>query len=130
MKKLTREDILEGANKTITLPLVEYNNAEVTLRPLNYAEISKILEMMGPMQLTPEGSPDPTKTVELHKNFEALRLAASMALVSPELKPEDISKMKFSAIARIGSAALEMSGLSSAEEVKKKTRNRKIRSKS
>jgi hypothetical protein len=130
MKKLTREDILEGANKTITLPLAEYNNAEVTLRPLNYSEISKILEMMGPMQLSPDGSPDPTKTVELHKNFEALRLAASMALVSPELKPEDISKMKFSAIARIGSAALEMSGLASAEEVKKKTRYRKIRSKS
>jgi len=130
MKKLTREDILEGSNKTITIPLVDYDNAEVTLRPLNYGEISKILEIMGPMQLSPDGTPDATKTVELHKNFEALRLAASMAIVSPELKPEDISKMKFSSIARIGSAALEMSGLSSPEEVKKKATNRKIRSKS
>lgn len=130
MKPLTREDILEGANKTITISLAEYNNAEVTLRPLNYSEISKILEMMGPIQLSPDGSPDPSKTVELHKNFEALRLAATMALVQPQLKQEDMSKMKFSAIARIGSAALEMSGLSSSEEIKKKTRNRKIRSKS
>jgi hypothetical protein len=122
MKPLTREDILEGANKTSTISLAEYNNAEVTLRPLNYSEISKILEMMGPMQLSPDGSPDPTKTVELHKNFEALRLAATMALVNPQLKPEDISKMKFSAIARIGSVVLEMSGLSSGEEIKKKNK--------
>jgi hypothetical protein len=129
MKPLTREDILKGASKTVTISLAEYD-AEVTLRPLNYAEISKILEMMGPVQLSPDGSPDPTKTVELHKNFEALRLAATMALVQPELKPEDISKMKFSAIAHMGSVALEMSGLSSPDEIKKKTRNRKIRSKS
>ena len=118
MRKLTKEDILHGSNKRETLQLKEYE-AEVVIHPLTDGELSRIFSIIGPVPVTPDGMPDLSK-VELDKNFEALRLAASLGLVEPKLDVEEVAKMKFGIPEFIGMRVLEISGVLPPEIAKKK----------
>lgn len=118
MKKLTKEDILEGSNKRETLAVKEYG-AEVVIRPLTDGELSRIFSIIGPVPMGPDGIPDTSK-VELDKNFEALRMATSMGLVEPKLTSEEVAQMKFGIPEFIGMKVLELSGVAPPELSKKK----------
>lgn len=118
MRKLTKQDILEGTNKRVNLDIKEYG-AEVMIRPLDDGEISKIFSIIGPVPVLADGTPDTTK-VELQKNFEALRLATEMGLVEPRLNSKDVANMKFGVPEYIGTKVLELSGVAPPEIVKKK----------
>lgn len=118
MKRLTKEDILQGTNRREVLPLKDYG-AEVVIRPLTDGELSQIFSIIGPVPLTPDGMPDTTK-VELDKNFEALRLATSLGLVEPKLTPQEVASMKFGIPEYVGMKVLEISGVGPPEAVKKK----------
>jgi hypothetical protein len=123
MKRLTKEDILEGTRKRVSLQVKEYGR-EVIVRPLSDEEITHILSRISPT--TPEEENTATKgsapKVDLQKNFEALRMAVSMGMVEPQLEFEDVAKMKFGVPEFIGSFILQLSGVGSAETVKKKGR--------
>lgn len=75
--------------------------------------------MIGPVPLQPNGSPD-LGSIEIEKNFEALRLATSMGLVEPPLDAKEVSEMKFGAPEYIGMKILEISGVAPPEVAKKK----------
>jgi len=119
MRKLTKEDILEGANKRETLQVKEYSDAEVVIHPLTDGELSKIFSIIGPVPTNPDGTPDLSK-IEIHKNFEALRLATFLGLVDPKLSQEEVATMKFGVPEFIGMRVLEISGVGSPEIIKKK----------
>ena len=123
MRRLTKEDILEGTRKRVSLQVKEYGR-EVIVRPLSDEEITQILSRISPT--TPEEdsgtSTGNTPKVDLQKNFEALRLAVSMGMVEPQLKFEDVAKMKFGIPEFIGSFILQLSGVASPDSVKKKGR--------
>jgi|SRR5215207_494039 len=118
MKRLTKEHILEGTNRQEALYLQDYN-AEVIIHPLSDGDLSKIFSLLGSLPITPDGTPDTSK-VELHKNFEALRLATSLGLVEPKLTLEEVANMKFGVPEYIGMKVLEISGVGPLEESKKK----------
>jgi hypothetical protein len=118
MKRLTKEDILEGTRKRVNLAVKEYGR-EVVVRPLSDEEITQIISKITPG--TPEeGSANPQ--IDLQKNFEALRLAVSIGMVEPQLSEQDVAKMKFGVPEFIGSFILEISGIVSPESAKKKGR--------
>jgi hypothetical protein len=118
MRKLTKEDILQGSNRKETLQLKDYE-AEVVIHPLTDGELSQIFSIIGPVPMAPDGTPDLTK-IELDKNFEALRLAASLGLVEPKLAVDEVAKMKFGVPEFIGMKVLEISGVMPPELAKKK----------
>jgi hypothetical protein len=118
MKRLTKEHILEGINRKESLYIKDYN-AEVVIHPLSDGELSKIFSLLGPLPLMPDGTPDTSK-VELHKNFEALRLATSLGLVEPKLTLVEVASMKFGVPEYIGMRVLEISGVAPPETSKKK----------
>lgn len=118
MKKLTKQDILEGINKRVHLVIKEYE-AEVVIRPLDDGEISKIFSVIGPVPALADGTPDTSK-VELQKNFEALRLATELGVVDPKLSAQDVANMKFGVPEHIGAKILELSGVAPPEAAKKK----------
>jgi hypothetical protein len=118
LRKLTKEDILQGANKKETLQLRDYD-AEVVIHPLTDGELSQVFSIIGPVPITPDGTPDLSK-VELDKNFEALRVAASLGLIEPKLEVEEVAKMKFGVPEFIGMKVLEISGVMPPEIAKKK----------
>jgi hypothetical protein len=116
--RLTKQAILEGAKARETLTLKEYGNAEVVIRPLTDGELTKIFGVIGNIPLKKDGTPDLNK-VDIYKNFEALRMAASMGLDDPKLTPEEIANMKFSVPEHIGMKVLELSGVTEAQAQKK-----------
>ncbi|OLD04522.1 MAG: hypothetical protein AUJ07_03760 [Crenarchaeota archaeon 13_1_40CM_3_53_5] len=113
-RKLTKSDILEGTARRETLHLKEYD-AHVVVRPLTDGELSKVFGTIGSIAVREDGSPD-VETMDISKNLEALRTAASIGLVDPILNIEDISKMKFGVPEFIGMKVLEFSGVSFTEE--------------
>jgi hypothetical protein len=118
MPKLTKQAILEGTKARETLALKEYGNAEVTIRPLTDGELTKIFAVIGNIPLKKDGTPDLTK-VAINKNFEALRMAASMGLDDPKLTSEEVANMKFSVPEYIGMKVLELSGVTEGQAQKK-----------
>ena len=58
--------------------------------------------------------------MEIHKNFEALRLATALGMVEPQLSDEEIAAMKFGAPEYIGLKILEISGVAPPDLAKKK----------
>ena len=118
MRKLTKEDILQGSSRKEVLQLKDYD-AEVVIHPLTDGELSQIFSIIGPVPMASDGTPDLSK-VELDKNFEALRLAASLGLVEPNLGVDDVAKMKFGIPEFIGMKVLEISGIMPPELAKKK----------
>jgi hypothetical protein len=123
MRRLTKEDILEGTRKRVSLQVKEYGR-EVIVRPLSDEEITHILSRITPTTSEEESAKGAGNTpkVDLQKNFEALRLAVSMGMVEPQLTFEDVAKMKFGVPEFIGSFILQLSGVASADAVKKKGR--------
>ena len=116
MTKLTKEDILEGTRKRITITLEEYGGKEVIVRPLSDSEVSKIISIIGPLSLSEnekKKEDDMNLGIDIHKNIEALRLATEIGLVEPKLTKEEIQSMKFGVPERIGTIILENSGVSS-----------------
>mgnify|MGYP003401667653 CR=1 FL=1 len=131
MTKLTKEDILEGTRKRITVSLEEYGGKEVIVRPLSDSEVSKIISIIGPLSLSEneKKKDDMNLNIDIHKNIEALRLATEIGLVEPKLTKEEIQSMKFGVPERIGTIILENSGVSSSpsspsssDALKKKSR--------
>ncbi|SRR5215203_220674 len=118
MTRLTKELILEGTNRQETLYLPDYK-AEVVIHPLSDGDLSKIFSLLGSLPIMSDGTPDTSK-VELHKNFETLRLATSLGLVEPKLTLEEVANMKFGIPEYIGMKVLELSGVAPLEESKKK----------
>jgi hypothetical protein len=118
MRKLTKEDILQGAKMTESLVLKDYD-AEVTIHPLTDGELSQVFSIIGAVSMSTDGTPDLSK-VELDKNFEALRLAASLGLVEPKLSLDEVAKMKFGVPEFIGMKVLELSGVVPPDAAKKK----------
>ncbi len=110
MPKLTKQTILEGAKARETLTLKDYKNAEVVIRPLTDGELTAIFSIIGNVPLKKDGTPDLSK-VDINKNFEALRTAASMGLEDPKLSVEEVAAMKFSVPEFIGMRVLEISGV-------------------
>lgn len=132
MTKLTKEDILEGTRKRITVSLEEYDGKEVIVRPLSDSEVSKIISIIGPLSLSEnekKKEDDMNLDIDIHKNIEALRLATEIGLVEPKLTKEEIQSMKFGVPEKIGTIILENSGVSSSpssqsssDALKKKSR--------
>ena len=132
MTKLTKEDILDGTRKRITVSLEEYGGKEVIVRPLSDSEVSKIISIIGPLSLSEnekKKEDDMNLGIDIHKNIEALRLATEIGLVEPKLTKEEIQSMKFGVPERIGTIILENSGVSSSpsspsssDALKKKSR--------
>jgi hypothetical protein len=127
MKRLTKEDILKGKSKREVLKIKEYK-ADVVIRPLTDGELTEIFSLIGNIPLKEDGTPDLSK-VDVTKNFEALRLAASKGLVEPELTVEEVSDMIFGVPELIGGKVLEISGVASEEGAKKKARDGGVRKK-
>ncbi|MBM3292242.1 hypothetical protein FJY84_06150 [Candidatus Bathyarchaeota archaeon] len=117
-KRLTKEDILLGKSKQEEIHIEEYG-ASVVIRPLTDGELTKIFSLIGVVPLKEDGTPDMAK-MDVMKNFEALRLAASLGLVEPKLSSEEVAEMKFGVPELIGTKILELSGVTSEEEAKKK----------
>ena len=117
-KRLTKEDILKGKDRYENLYLENYD-AEVVIRPLTDGELTEIFSLIGSVPLREDGTPDISK-MDINKNFEALRLAASLGLVEPKLTVQEVSEMKFGVPEFIGTKVLEISGVTSSEEAKKK----------
>lgn len=128
MTKLTKEDILEGTRKRITVSLEEYDGKEVIVRPLSDSEVSKIISIIGPFSHSEneKKKDDMNLEIDIHKNIEALRLATEIGLVEPKLTKEEIQSMKFGVPEKIGTIILENSGMassaSSSDALKKKSR--------
>jgi len=118
MPRLTKQAIIEGTKSRQTLNIKEYGNSEVVIRPLTDGELTKIFSVIGNVPLKKDGTPDLSK-VDIHKNFEALRMAASMGLEEPKLTSEEVGNMKFGVPEYIGMKVLEFSGVAGAETQKK-----------
>lgn len=118
MHRLTKQVILEGAKARQTITVKEYGNAEVVVRPLTDGELTKIFSIVGNVPVKKDGTPDLNK-VDIYKNFEALRMAASMGLEDPKLTPEEVASMKFSVPEYIGMKVLELSGVTEGQAQKK-----------
>jgi hypothetical protein len=118
MPRLTKQAILEGTKARETLTIKDYGNAEVVIRPLTDGELTKIFSIIGNIPLKKDGTPDLSK-VNIYKNFEALRMAASMGLEEPKLTSEEVAAMKFSVPEYIGMKVLELSGVTGAQAQKK-----------
>ncbi len=118
MPKLTKQAILEGAKARQTITVKEYGNSEVIIRPLTDGELTKIFSIVGNVPLRKDGTPDLNK-VDIHRNFEALRMAASMGLEDPKLTVEEVASMKFSVPEYIGMKVLEISGVTEGQAQKK-----------
>lgn len=120
MKRLTKEDILEGTRKRVNFTVKEYGR-DVVVRPLSDEEITHIISKINP-PASQDGAAESTSQVDLQKNFEALRLAVSMGMVEPKLTEDEVAKMKFGVPEAIGSYILEISGIATPEGAKKKGR--------
>jgi len=119
MPRLTKQTILQGAKTKNTLTVKEYGGAEVVIRPLTDGELSKIFSIIGNIPLRKDGTPDLSK-IDIHKNFEALRMAASMGLEDPKLNLKEVANMKFGVPEYIGMKVLELSGVTGSEAQKKR----------
>ena len=119
MKRLTKEDILKGKDALEEIFIEEYD-AQVVIRPLTDGELTEIFSLIGAIPINEDGTPD-IDNMDVMKNFEALRKSASMGLVDPKLTLEEVSEMKFGVPEYIGTKVLELSGVASGEEAKKKS---------
>ena len=81
--------------------------------------MTEIFSLIGTIPINNDGSPD-IGNMNVMKNFEALRKAASMGLVEPTLTVDEVADMKFGVPEHIGTKVLELSGVVSEEEAKKK----------
>jgi hypothetical protein len=119
MPRLTKQAILDGSNNQDTLTIKEYEGAKVMIKSLTDGELSKIFSIIGNVPLKSDGTPDFNK-IDIDKNFDALRMAASMGMTDPKLTLEEVGKMKFGVPEYIGMKVLEFSGVTGADAKKKR----------
>ncbi len=117
-KRLKKEDILKGKAQREVLYLEDYA-AEVEIRPLTDGELTEIFALLGTVPIREDGTPD-MAGMDVTKNFQALRQAAALGLVEPQLTADEVAEMKFGVPELIGTKVLEISGVTSSEEAKKK----------
>ena len=117
-RKLTKADILAGKDAREEVYVEDYD-AHVVIRPLTDGELSEIFSLIGSVPLRADGTPD-VANMDVMKNFQALRLATSLGTVEPVLTPEEVAEMKFGVPEFIGTKVLELSGVTSGEDAKKK----------
>jgi hypothetical protein len=60
IKRLTKEDILKGKNRSESVYLQDYD-AEVVIRPLTDGELTEIFSLIGSVPLKEDGTPDVSK---------------------------------------------------------------------
>jgi hypothetical protein len=118
MKKLTKDDILKGKDRSETLVVPGYD-AEVVIRPLTDGELGDVFAVIGQIPLNDEGYPDVGK-IDPTSHFKALRLAVSLGMTEPHLTPAEVADMKFGVPEFIGMRILELSGMHSGADAKKK----------
>ncbi len=118
--KLTKQAILEGTRVRSTITVKEYG-ADVVIRPLTDGELTKIFGVVGAIPLKADGTPD-IAGMDVSKNFEALRLAASMGMEEPKLTVDEVASMKFGVPEYVGMKVLELSGVSGEGASQKKRR--------
>ncbi len=118
MAILTKKEILEGKNATKTL-FIESYDAEVVIRPLTDGELTGVFDLIGSIPLNENGTPNLSEA-DITKNLRALQLATSLGMVEPALTPDEVAGMKFGVPEYIGTKILELSGMASTPEVKKK----------
>jgi len=118
--KLTKQAILEGTRVRFTITVKEYG-ADVVIRPLTDGELTKIFGVVGAIPLKADGTPD-VAGMDVSKNFEALRLAASMGMEEPKLTVDEVASMKFGVPEYVGMKVLELSGVSGEGASQKKRR--------
>ncbi|HRU81535.1 MAG TPA: hypothetical protein P5168_03180 [Candidatus Methanomethylicus sp.] len=118
--KLTKQAILEGTRIRSTITVKEYG-AEVVIRPLTDGELTKIFGVVGAIPLKADGTPD-VAGMDVSKNFEALRLAASMGMEDPKLTVDEVASMKFGVPEYVGMKVLELSGVAGEGASQKKRR--------
>lgn len=118
MARLTKQAILEGTKARLKVTIKEYENAEVIIRPLTDGELTKIFAVIGNLPLKKDGTPDLNK-VDMRKNFEALRMAASLGLEDPKLTSDEVASMKFGVPEYVGMKVLELSGVTEGQAQKK-----------
>jgi hypothetical protein len=118
--KLTKQAILEGTRVRSTITVKEYG-ADVVIRPLTDGELTKIFGVVGAIPLKADGTPD-VAGMDVSKNFEALRLAASMGMEEPKLTVDEVASMKFGVPEYVGMKVLELSGVSGEGASQKKRR--------
>lgn len=117
-KRLKKEDILKGKAQREVLYLEDYD-AEVEIRPLTDGELTEIFALLGNVPIREDGAPDMVG-MDVTKNFQALRQAAALGLIEPQLTADEVAEMKFGVPELIGTKVLEISGVTSSEEAKKK----------
>jgi hypothetical protein len=118
--KLTKQAILDGTRVRSTITVKEYG-ADVVIRPLTDGELTKIFGVVGAIPLKADGTPD-VAGMDVSKNFEALRLAASMGMEEPKLTVDEVASMKFGVPEYVGMKVLELSGVSGEGASQKKRR--------
>jgi hypothetical protein len=118
MKKLTKDDILKGKERSEALAVPGYD-AEVVIRPLTDGELGEVFSIIGQIPLNGDGEPDVGK-IDPVRHFQALRLAVSLGMKDPSLSPEEVAEMKFGVPEFIGMKVLQLSGLSTGQDTKKK----------
>jgi hypothetical protein len=123
MPRLTKQAILEGAKARSTLTVKEYGGADIVIRPLTDGELSAIFAVIGNVPLKQDGTPDLSQ-VDIRKNLEALRMAASMGLEDPKLSLEEVASMRFGVPEFIGMQVLELSGVTESTARKKNLKSR------
>jgi len=119
MKPLTKEDILKGKDKRETLHVDAYNG-DVVIRPLTDGELTEIFGVIGSVPFKDDGTID-TNRIDVKKNFEALALATAIGLVEPKLTIDEVKEMKFGVPEFIGMKVLEISGVTTTANIKKKS---------
>jgi hypothetical protein len=117
-KKLTKADILKGKERQEAVYLNEYA-AEVLIRPLTDGELTEVFSLLGTLPLNDDGTPDMSQ-IDVIKNLDALRFAASRGLVEPQLTVDEVAEMKFGVPELIGTKVLELSGVTAGAEASKK----------
>jgi hypothetical protein len=118
--KLTKQAILDGTRVRSTITVKEYG-ADVVIRPLTDGELTKIFGVVGAIPLKADGTPD-VAGMDVSKNFEALRLAASMGMEEPKLTVDEVASMKFGVPEDVGMKVLVLSGVSGEGASQKKRR--------
>lgn len=122
-KRLSKQDLLEGAKKRETIHIEELNG-DIVIRPLTFGELAKLSSTSG-VPMMPDGTPDLSKVDSndmILKNFDFIKQVVTLGMISETspITPEDVDKMPGGLPVIIASSILELSGWASPEIAKKK----------
>jgi hypothetical protein len=123
VKRLSKQDILEGARRRETIHIQELDG-DIVIRPLTFGELAKLSSTSG-VPMMPDGTPDLSKVDSndmILKNFDFIKQVVTLGMVSEgsPITPEDVDKMPGGLPMIIAASILELSGWASPEIAKKK----------